>query len=150
MKFNIDREVKILKELKKLKAGEIWLVGEKFLPAMKWYRAVTFFTQDDVNNLHVLFLSWSYKNYSTIHHISSYFYGDYRRLYRNKASISLDLLVNIENQAFRQSVLDYHELMCQVTKIIGILLIQCDLPYPETCRHPWYLENNLKSVIQMF
>lgn len=135
---------------KKLKADEVWLEGEKFLPPMKWYRLVTFFTQDDVNNFHVLFPSWSYKNYSTIHYISSYFYHDYRRLCRNKASISLDLLVNIENQAFRESVLDYHELMCQVTKIIGILLIQCDLAYPETCRHPWYLENNLKSVIPMF
>lgn len=104
MKFNIDREVKILEEMKKIKGWWIWLDGEKFLPPVKWYRAVTFFTQDDVNKLHVLFPSWHYKNHSTIHHISSYFYGDYRRLCRNKASISLDLLVNIENQAFRQSV----------------------------------------------
>lgn len=80
------------------------------------------FIKGNVNKSHVLFPSWSSKNHSTVYDISSYFCGDYGRLCRNEASISLGLFVNIENQACRQTMLEYHELMCQVSKIIRIFI----------------------------
>lgn len=98
------------------------------------YDCVTFFGQgNDVNKWHVLFPSWNCKNLCTVYHISSHFYGYDGRLYRNEASICLDLFLNIKNWILRQLMLVYHDLICQVSKITGIFTI--NTAWPSLCQN---------------
>lgn len=96
-----------------------------FLSPVKLY--LSFFSQQNVNKWLVLLLAKVLritKHFNTHLFISVAIMGDHvgRSIYQNEAFISLEIFVNIETQAFRQPVWEYHELKCQVSKINVIFM----------------------------